>query len=328
MVKNIVYVEEKKEKADAIIEGIKQSGYEVFHCVNAEEAFTLMRHQDTPLLMLDINIPDMRLRELVRRCNQEFPSTVLAVFIDFPNVELITKLINRHGIYKIFISPWDTQEIIGHIEDAMDYAEILDDLLRKEQIINQEADEFDRSMEHSAKILSEQKYAYPKVMKITETLLSPTASIYENKAVLACMKCLIKAHLTGQITVDTLEEVLKNDLKEYSNIEIEDVISCLIEEIAHENLAAIRAVVLLSGLYASHLGERTSFMAESRYINDSFIELSFSITIQNKKSEQATFLQVIQKAMNLLSKDPEYEWNETGDVLNYHMMMPIAYDEI
>ncbi|NLG03053.1 MAG: hypothetical protein GX567_04375 [Clostridia bacterium] len=336
MVKNIVYVEEKVEKAEAIIEGIRQSGYEVLHCVSAAEAFALMRRQDTPLLMLDINIPDMRLREVVRRCNQEFPSTVLAVFIDFPNVELISKLINRHGIYKIFISPWDTQEIIGHIEDAMDYAEILDESIRKEQVINQEANEFDQSIKHSTDILNEQKYAYPKIMKMMETLLtSHTADQDPNmqeknaryyEAVFECMRCLIKAHLTAQVTVDTFETVVKNDLKEYPGLVIEDVICCLIEEIPHEKLAAIRAIVLLSALYATHLSEKTVFMSESRYINDSWIELSFTITIQGQTREQTPFIITTQHMLKILSKDIEYEWSTDQKTLSYHLMMPISYD--
>ena len=124
MAKNIVYIQANEKIAQSFQETFKERNIELLVAASATEALEIMRQQDIGLLLVDINIPDMRLSQLVEICSRDFPTVIMNVCVDVMNSLLITKLVNRHSIYKIFVAPWDVREMIDEIEESLDEAAI------------------------------------------------------------------------------------------------------------------------------------------------------------------------------------------------------------
>ncbi len=282
MVKNIIYVQQNEEIATAIINGIASSGYEVFYCKSAGEALNLMTRQDAPLLMLDINIPDMRLREVVRRCNEEFPATVLAVFTDYPNHELLTKLINRHGIYKIFVAPRDTASIIEQIEDAMEYAEIRAEKIRKEQILNKDSEDFELKLQMLTDSLKYQQHAYKKMRAVVDILLNSSLismtgkltddmkdAVYQYSNELAGF--LIKAQTTGKMPIESFEDLMSEELKTFRNINVTAMESCMFGDVPRVKVANVRFIIMMIVAYYSKCAQSCEVKVLSSYLTNTKI---------------------------------------------------------
>ncbi len=341
MVKNIIYVQQNEEIAKSILDGIAGSGYEVFHCVTAAEAFNLMTRQDAHLLMLDINIPDMRLREVVKRCSEEFPATVLAVFTDYPNSELLTKLINRHGIYKIFVAPWDTAQIVEQIEDAMEYAEIRSEQLQREGALVLENKEFDTTLDTLRDSLQFQKYSYYKINAIQHTLLRVTTENVigdlseENKRKVyqfssGAIEGLIKSQTTTSLNVNAMENIIRGDLESFHTIQSKTIESCLIGDIPRVMIANVKALIWMILYYVSK--DQVSCEAEilSSYLTNTRIYLEVNvrfdkiipiITLENPLEEaydkiMRELMTPMTAAIDIIRKDQE---------ISFQLQVPISY---
>ncbi|HOO28036.1 MAG TPA: hypothetical protein PLU43_06190, partial [Lachnospiraceae bacterium] len=107
MEKNILYIQSNEDVAESFREKFAERGIELIVAASASEAFQVMREREITLLLIDINIPDMRLRNLVEVCTRDFPGVILNVCVDVLSPLLITKLVNRHRIHKIFVAPWN-----------------------------------------------------------------------------------------------------------------------------------------------------------------------------------------------------------------------------
>ncbi len=295
MVKNIIYVQQNEEIARSIIEGIAGSGYEVFHCVTAGEALSLMTRQDAPLLMLDINITDMRLREVVKECSEKFPATVLAIFTDYPNAELLTKLINRHGIYKIFVAPWDTEEIVEQIEDAMEYAEIRFEQLQREGALVLESKEFDITLAKMRDSLKFQQHSYYKLNAILNTLLRITTDCLqgsrtsEEKRQLFefagdMLEGVIRAQTTTSMDVRKFEDAIREDMLKLKHVKVNDIKSCLIGDIPRVMVANVKALIWDSVKYASRNVQNCEVEVKSSYMTNTRIYLEINIDYPSEVS--------------------------------------------
>lgn len=343
MVKNIIYVQQNEEIAKAIMNGITSSGYEVFHCTSAGEALNLMTRQDVPLLMLDINIPDMRLREVVKRCDDEFPATVLAVFADYPNSELLTKLVNRHSIYKIFVAPWDTASIIEQIEDAMEYAEIRAEKLRKEQILNKDSEDFELKLKTLTDSLKYQQHAYRKLSSVVDILLNSSLismtekltedmrdAIYQYTSNMVGF--LIKAQTTGQIPIETFEDFMTEELKVFHNIKVTAVESCMFGEVPRVKVANIRFIIMMITAYYSKCATTCEVQVLSSYLTNTKIymelraifspETNVEELIDNRPLLKAAEL-TTQKVLEELTESAEREI--INNIMKYKLEIPTAF---
>ncbi len=289
MVKNIIYVQQNEEVARSVVEGITDNGYEVYHCVTAGEAFQLMARQDAPLLMLDINIQDMRLREVVKKCSEEFPATVLAIFTDYPNSELLTKLINRHGIYKIFIAPWDMEEIVTQIEDAMEYAEIRFEQLQREGALTLESKEFDITLSNLKDSLKFQQHSYYKMNAVLNALLRVTTECMEGRRpaqerqqiydfASTLLEGIIKSQTTSSLDINRFEELVREELMTLKHVKINGIESCLMGDIPRVMIANVKALIWCAVYYASRNAIGCEVEIISNYLTNTRIHLEINIT--------------------------------------------------
>lgn len=342
MVKNIIYVQQNEEIAKSVLEGIAGSGYEVFHCVTAGEALNLMTRQDAPLLMLDINIPDQRLREVVRQCSEKFPATVLAIFTDYPNSELLTKLINRHGIYKIFVAPWDMEEIVPQIEDAMEYAEIRFEQLQREGALALESSEFDVTLANMKDSLKFQQHSYYKLNAILNTLLRVTTDCLqgdrtqEEKERLfdfsdAMLEGIIKAQTTTSLEVKTFEDTIREDLLALKHVTVKKIESCLIGDIPRVMVANIKALIRNTVYYASRGIDYCEAEVHSSYITNTRIYLEMNVSYSSSEVPMMTLRDSVELGCDRLLREMFAAMTAAEDVIrkdshiSFRLQVPISF---
>ncbi len=342
MVKNIIYVQQNEEIARSVLEGIAGSGYEVFHCVTAGEALNLMMRQDAPLLMLDINIPDMRLREVVSRCSDKFPATVLAIFTDYPNSELLTKLINRHGIYKIFVAPWDMEEIVEQIEDAMEYAEIRFEQLQREGALALESNEFEVTLANMKDSLKFQQHSYYKLNTILNTLLRVTTDCLqgdrtqeEKKRLFdfagVMLEGVLKAQTTARIDVRTFEDAIREDLLVLKHVTVQKLESCLIGDIPRVMVANIKALIWDAVYYASRGIDSCEAEVSSSYMTNTRIYLEINVNYSSSEVPMMTLNDPVEIGCDRLLQEMFTAMTVAEDVIrkdksiSFRMQVPISF---
>ena len=116
MANKILYIQQNENIANEFRGRFSEADFELIVAKSGEEALSLLEDdKDVLLLLVDINIPDMRLRSLVERVKKVAPQILLNVCIDVVDSLLITKLANRYDIHKIYVAPWDIDEIVDEV---------------------------------------------------------------------------------------------------------------------------------------------------------------------------------------------------------------------
>lgn len=341
MVKNIIYVQQNEEIAHSVVDGIAGSGYEVFHCVTAAEALSLMRRQDAPLLMLDINIPDMRLREVVKQCSEEFPATVLAVFTDYPNLELLTKLINRHAIYKIFVAPWDMEEIVEQIEDAMEYAEIRYEQMQRDGALALESKEFDITLNNLKDSLKFQQHSYYKLNTVLNTLLHITMEGLEGEMPIQekqqlfdftsrLMEGVIKSQTTVSLSVLNFEQIIHDELQAMKGVQVRAIESCLIGDIPRVMMANVKALIWCAVYYAVRNVTSCEIEVKSSYLTNTRIFLEIDVyypsdmpVLRQQDKMELCYDKILQEMFTAMAVSEKIIRNEC--CMKFQLHVPISF---
>ncbi|MCR4685863.1 MAG: hypothetical protein K5649_10385 [Lachnospiraceae bacterium] len=204
MARNIVYIQANDKIAQSFKETFRERNVELTVAKSAAEALAIMGKQEVGLLLVDINIPDMRLSQLVEICSRDYPTVILNVCVDVLNSLLITKLVNRHAIHKIFVAPWDVREMVEEIEESLDAAEISREQVLHEKKILQENEDFQNTLQSLKDALKKQQFSYGKIRAITDLFFEHALSLTDGRG-MAQIKQIFDVYLRMQTTetVDT-----------------------------------------------------------------------------------------------------------------------------
>jgi len=240
MAHKVVYLQENDKVAAQFEEAFSSENIELVHVKSGEEALEFMGGEEVLLLLIDINIPDMRLGELVYSTREISPRTIINVCIDVFNPQLITKLANKYSVHKIFLAPWNIPEIVEHTKESIEIAIINGELARREDKVTSEIDEMKATLTSLQDRLRKQKRSYAKLSNITKCF---TDSLSENKDsneitsgkhefVKDVFDALLRLQTGNQARVDHFEDGVRADLAEIREetlgLKTGEIISCLI----------------------------------------------------------------------------------------------------
>ncbi len=256
MAKNIVYIQANDKVAASFKEMFAERGVELNVAKSAEEALSIMGRQDVGLLLVDINIPDMRLSKLVEICSRDYPTVILNVCVDVVNSLLVTKLVNRHAIHKIFVAPWDVREMIEEIEESLDAAEISREQVLHEKKIMAEDEQFHNTLSMLTKALEKQQFSYGKIRAITDLVFAHEADLREDASspsLLPQFKQIFDVYLRMQtkdaMPIDRFEETIRSDFEKLmqgrSGYTMSEISSCLAEDTPKVRAVNLRFVIWL-----------------------------------------------------------------------------------
>lgn len=316
MARNIVYIQQNEVVAESFRDTFKERGIDLIVAPNAENAIELVKENDADVLLVDINIPDMRLSKLVEICTRECPSVILDLCVDVMNPLLLTKLVNRHAIHKIFVAPWDVQEMIEEIEESLDSASISKERKMHEAAVVRENEQLEETLRSLTQSLKKQQYSYNKIKDMTDLLFEQVrgraggAGIreYDYNFVINCFDKYLKMQTTASIDVGSLEKVMRKDLEAYAGkdggLEIGTIESCLISDSKKVYIANIRFIIDLLAMYASKTRPQAEFNVESHL--NSLTEAVFSVKITGRPTEEPRFLKdFVEKLIRALCNDLE-----------------------
>lgn len=316
MARNIVYLQQNEIIAESFRDTFRERGIELTVASDSEEALTLVKEKDADVLLVDINIPDMRLSKLVEICTRECPSVILDLCVDVMNPLLLTKLVNRHSIHKIFVAPWDVQEMIEEIEESLDSAGISKERKMHEAFVIRENEQLENTLESLTKALKKQQYSYNKIKDMTDMLFEQIregangAGIRENdyNFVLNCFDTYLKMQTTSSSDVNELGKLMRDDVEYHlgrnGGIEIGTIQNSFPANCKKVYIANIRFAVKLLAMYAARTRNQGQFDVISHLNTTS--EAVFSVKITGRATEDPSFPKdFVEKLIRALSNKLE-----------------------
>ena len=336
MDRKILYIQENENVAESFKLKFAERELDFVIAKSASEAFEIMRQEDILILLVDINIPDMRLHELVEICRRDFPGVIIDVCVDIVNATMITKLVNRHGIEKIFPAPWDVNEIVDEIEDSLDTAYIkLDSNIRENEIKKNRAD-LEQTVRSLKETLKRQKHSYYKFNLIMETLYSAIGDMGGNANdpdgrydfCHEVFKRMLRMQTTTSLDAENFDNIVREDLKDIKNdrcdFSVGEVVALVIGQSSRFKLENIRFMIWLLAKFNAGYYSPLSLDVGSHFITANRTEFNLYFKGEKRAEISEDIASFVHDLVSELSEDIERQ--ETDEGIEYRIGVLTAVD--
>ena len=335
----IVYLQANDKIAESFQEEFLKQDIEMEIVKSGEEALSFIKKEKVLLLLLDINIPDMRFRKLVDRIREVSPQVIINVCVDVLDPLMITKLSNRHHVHKIYVAPWDVDQIVEEVKESIEVAIINEQSNIREEKINSDTRELEETIESLTNKLKRQQHSYTKITTLTDCF---TKALMEDEGLdlkkndriafaTDVYTSILKMHTTGSFDIDKYEDSIKKELKEIKGIasgfSIGSVESCLFGDQSRSHAQNIKFCIFLIARLYGQFYDTFKISVSSHFITTR--EAEFVVTIEGAgrmiygsmedfEEYKEYVMTIIQGMTSNADKSKEGE----NDV--YHMTFPVT----
>lgn len=334
MARNILYIQANENIANSFRETFAERKIELLIASSAGEAFEIMREREVGLLLIDINIPDMRLRKLVEICTRDYPAVVLNVCVDVVNSLMITKLVNRHAIDKIFVAPWDVREMIDEIEESLDSAQISYEQKMQERTLIEQNRQFQETLDSLTNALKKQQHSFLKLQAITELITNRMQEACEEQREEAALanrwfQMYLRMQTTDSIDISHFEDLLKSDLDQvkiiYPNFQYGTIESCLMGGIPKRRAENIRYVIRLLAEYGCARMDAVEYSVESKFMTAASV--MFYLSMKGKFMNRRDSLEVyVRELVDSMSETTDIRSTDDGMACEIEFSTVSEYD--
>ena len=163
MDKSILYLQANERIANNLKGRFNDEGIEFIHAGSAKEAFELLEQREFYLTLTDGFIPDMRVHDFVDKCTREYPDMILDVCMDLTDPKYVPMIVNEECVRKVFLPPWNVDDIVEGVKASIDEAFIHRDLVRRINELANDEKTFADTIDKLKTSLLKQQYSYNKI---------------------------------------------------------------------------------------------------------------------------------------------------------------------
>ena len=327
---SILYLQANERIANNLKGRFNDEGIEFIHASSAAEVFELLGQREFYLTLSDGFIPDMRVHEFVKKCAKEYPDMILDVCTDLKDPQYIPMIVNEDCVRKVFLAPWNIDDIVEGVKASIDEAFIHRDLVRRINELRQDEKSFSDTIEKLRGALLKQQYSYNKIAPFFNRVLDAflklkdMGSTYSGFVKKSCDK-MLRLQTTSYFKVDSLSDIIAenmNDaLRNNDNVNVGRIKSCLYGEVPRSSMADLTFALWILSLVEGVKCSEATLDVESRYITSKKCEYRLSVH-GTKRVEVAVEIQVF--VANILNNMiDEYQRYDTDDGWAYELRITL-----
>ena len=246
MDKSILYLQANERIADNLKGRFNDEGIEFIHASSAAEAFEMLKEREFYLTLSNGFIPDMRVHEFVKKCSAEYPDMILDVCMDLTDPKYVPMIVNEDCVRKVFLPPWNIDDIVEGVKASIDEAFIHRDLVRRINELKNDEKTFEETIENLKISLHKQQYSYNKIAPFVNRVLDAflrrrdMGETYNNFVKRALDK-MLRLQTTGTFKAEELKNIITTNMADAigdnENIKIGEVKNCLYGEVSRASMA-------------------------------------------------------------------------------------------
>ncbi|MCR5302146.1 MAG: hypothetical protein K6E49_06860 [Lachnospiraceae bacterium] len=330
MDKSILYLQANERIANSLRGRFEDEGVEFIRAGSAADAFELLKQREFCLTLTDGFIPDMRVHEFVKECAAEYPDMILDVCMDLTDPAYVPMIVNEQCVRKVFLPPWNVEDIVEGVKASIDEAFIHRDLMRR---INELADEektFAQTIDKLKNSLLRQQYSYNKIAPFFNRVLDAFLRrkdmdrTYSNFVKRSCDK-MLRLQTTAYLKTSDLQKILYDNmtdaLKKNDGVSVAEVKSCLYGDVPRSAMADLTFAMWILAVIESVKCDRAQLFVDSRYVTSRKCEYRLMVR-GNRKAEVSVDIQLY--IANILSNIiDEYQKYDTPEGWTYELRITL-----
>ena len=330
MDKSILYLQANERIADNLKGRFSDEGIEFIHASSAAQVFDLLKEREFYLTLTDGFIPDMRVHDFVEKCSSEYPDMILDVCMDLTSPEYVPIIVNEDNVRKVFLPPWNIEDIVEGVKASIDEAYIHRDLVRRINELKNDEKVFEDTLSALKASLIKQQYSYNKIAPFFNRVLDAflerrqMGSAYSNFVKRSCDK-MLRLQTTEYFKISEFKNIIYNNmadaLKKNDGVNVGEVKSCLYGEVPRFAMADLTFSLWILAVIEGIKCEKATLNVDSRYVTSKKCEYRLNV-IGTKKSEVAVDIQLY--VANILGNIvDEYQKYDTADGWAYELRITL-----
>jgi class 3 adenylate cyclase len=115
----VLLVDDEARVLDAL-EALLAMDYRVLRAERAEDALTILAHEDVAVVVSDQRMPGMTGTELLARSREVAPDAVRVLLTAFTDADALMASINAAHVYQFLMKPWDPKELVHTVRRGVE----------------------------------------------------------------------------------------------------------------------------------------------------------------------------------------------------------------
>jgi len=124
-VRRALYVDDDPLVLRAVRRALSNTGITVETAESAEAGLGLLEDQEFPVVVSDYRMPGQNGIQFLERVRHAWPDTVCILVSGQADVDTVANAINRVGLFRFLVKPWDVQDLKNAIRHGCDHFDLL-----------------------------------------------------------------------------------------------------------------------------------------------------------------------------------------------------------
>ena len=133
---------------------LRPAGYQIHTAESGKAGLEILEHEEIDLVISDMRMPEMDGAKFLEQVRLRWPATTRILLTGYADVTSTIEAINRGEIYRYVSKPWDDNDLILVVRDALEGARLRNEnarLLALTQAQNDELKDLNASLENKVK---------------------------------------------------------------------------------------------------------------------------------------------------------------------------------
>lgn len=117
---SILFVDDEENILSSLRRLFRSSEYQISVASSGADALAIMEQQNIDLVVSDMRMPQMNGAELLEIIQQRWPETMRILLTGYSDIRMTIDAINKGNIYRYISKPWDDDEILLTVRQALE----------------------------------------------------------------------------------------------------------------------------------------------------------------------------------------------------------------
>jgi two-component system repressor protein LuxO len=122
---NILFVDDEVNILDALTRSVRGLNLQVHSANSAKEGIVILEQNDIDIVISDKKMPGIDGNEFLQEVAHRWPETVRIMLTAFTELDAVMDAINTGRVWSFMQKPWNNDELVITIQQAINYSEIL-----------------------------------------------------------------------------------------------------------------------------------------------------------------------------------------------------------
>lgn len=137
----LLFVDDEANVLAALKRLFRPLGYRILTAENGADALALLENEKIDLVICDMRMPQMSGTELLEQIRTKWPDAIRILLTGYSDIKSTIAAINRGEIYRYLSKPWDDNDIVLLVRDALEHKHLLAEKQRLEALAMRQNEE-------------------------------------------------------------------------------------------------------------------------------------------------------------------------------------------